>query len=239
MPARWPKKKSLLMLTAVLDNIEYYTQHSVQETMKVIPRCDWHKRWGTYIDLARSTMAKFAIERNPDYVMFIDNDVVFKPEQVALLREHFDEDRMGAITGSYCYRDGSNRTTMGWLQDGEKGDSLNMVSHEEATRRALKYSEEGAVVPVDYLPGGFLLTTPKVLRKLSAPVFASQWIVGKNDEGQGTAHFVGEDVYFCANLKKAGYEPCCDFGVQIGHIGSIIYGLQGAMLMRRDNNPVK
>jgi hypothetical protein len=182
-------------------------------------------RFGTYIDLARSTIIREVAELPYDYILFLDHDVVFTPTMLCQLEAAYDPEKMGAISGSYCYRDGSGRTTFGW-----KNEDGSFLNERDATLKALKHSETGDVVPVDKMPGGFLLIASRIARKLPSPAFACQWVEGQLEDGTKVAHFIGEDSYFVQMLQAHGYEPCGHFGVQLGHMGKVPLGLTGVTL---------
>lgn len=63
---------------------------------------------------------------------------------------------------------------------------------------------------------GFLLINLEVFKKLKRPYFF--WEL--NEDGDTIK---GEDHWFCAKAREAGYEIFVDVSVKIGHIGNMIY----------------
>jgi len=218
----WPKKKSLCVAMVVYDAIEARTALCVSKLQQMVPykKFDWHIRFGTYIDLARSTIVQQI--RGYDYILFVDADIVFTNQHVMDL-VHAYKPKYGAISGSYPYRDGSGRTTFGWLKE----DGV-WTTDEESYKRAVEHSNNGDIVPADKMPAGFMLTTGDTVKKLPSPSFACRWVQDELDDGTRVARFIGEDVFFVETMKRCGFTPMAHFGVQVGHIGKVPLGLMGA-----------
>lgn len=70
---------------------------------------------------------------------------------------------------------------------------------------------------VDYIGMGFTYIRREVFEKLTYPYFDFTWLV--NDKHKWGERSIGEDVYFCMNAKKAGFEVWCNPFVEIGHLG--------------------
>lgn len=46
------------------------------------------------------------------------------------------------------------------------------------------------------------------------------------DHGKYNSTVMGEDIFFCANAKRAGFDICLDTSVIIGHIGAKAYTIE-------------
>ena len=151
----------------------------------------------------RSLMAKQALEGGADYLFWLDDDMRFPPDSLIRLLGH-DRDIVGA---NYITRNLPPRPTA--LHQDESGEKFWHVA-----------SPEGVLEPeeVSALGFGCLLMHARVFENLPQPWFSMPYHPGKGTH-------VGEDVYFCANARGAGFSTFCDHALsrEIGHIGAFEY----------------
>lgn len=159
---------------------------------------------GGYVAHNRNVLVKQAQEKGATHLMFVDADMIFPASGIVRLFDH-DKDIVG---GMY--------NTRGTLNDrGELVSTVKMAN------------EKGEPIAVDSVPSqlfkchavatGFMLIKMSVFDnpKLSKPYFVA-W------EDEGGEHHT-EDVQFCINAHKAGYDIWCSPTIRIGHKGQKIY----------------
>ena len=157
---------------------------------------------GSLIYDARETIAKFAIQKNYDYVLYVDSDMVFTAEDVKKLVSH-DAD---ICSGLYVSRRGENK---------------NIIYREVITRR--RFPKRSAKLIHDTLNSGY--------GEIAACGFGFCLIktsVIKSMYGKYKALFepfkgVGEDIAFCIRARQCGYKIFTDRDVKLGHIGDMVY----------------
>ena len=176
------------------------------------------------IHKGRDALVVEAMKFNPDYILFLDSDMVFPAWTLARLLSH-DKDIVGA---TYV-----NRTPPHQLHIKTLGGERQVV--------------QTGLHEVAGLPTGMLLTRPKVFRDMTRPYFRAPSIEqGKNfgeclgeidfkreivkhlaeyapDDGE--ARTIGEDFYFCAVARARGYKLWLDVDLtaDIGHIGEKVH----------------
>lgn len=158
---------------------------------------------GSLIYDSRDTIARFAVENDFDYVLYVDSDMVFDSEDVKKLVAH-DAD---IVSGLYVTR---------------HGEDSNVIYKEIITRRKFPYRAPKLIVDtatsgygrIAACGFGFCLIKTSVLKsmfKRYKSLFEPKW-------------GVGEDVAFCKRAQKCGYEIFTDRDVKLGHIGEKVYG---------------
>jgi hypothetical protein len=148
------------------------------------------------IDKMRNTTAKFAIENDLEYVMFIDDDVLIPYD---VLQTLLDDDK-DIIAGWTIIRGHPYKNmffTYGPNEDGHR----NLIATPDG-----KF-DENAVIDVDAVGFSCVLIKTELIKKVPPPYFV-------------TGTYNTEDVYFC--VKARHYVPECtisvDCRVKTGHI---------------------
>jgi glycosyltransferase involved in cell wall biosynthesis len=146
------------------------------------------------IDTARNRIVKEAINTDADYVFWCDSDIVLPPDALTnllLAKKDF-------ITGIYCQRRHPYYPVITHFDpDGDKTPAGNMNWFVEWP--------ENTVAPVDGCGFGVVLTSTKMLRKMSPNWFSF-------------THF-SEDFTFCRNAANAGIQLYVHTGVLCQHMG--------------------
>lgn len=157
-----------------------------------------NKAVGALVAINRNNIIDAAIERDVDYVLFIDSDMIFDGDILLDLLKH-DRDIVSAL----CVK---------------KRPPYNPV--------ASVVNKDGKYVPRDNLGEGrfysdldgvgtaFVLIKTDVFRKIKRPWFASPPYLGT---------VMGEDYYFSQKAKEAGYDICVDTSLVVGHLGDYPY----------------
>lgn len=175
-----------------------------------------HKPKGTAIYMesqsliydARNNLARTAIERGYDRVLWLDSDMVFEPDVLTRLNARIDEGR-DFVTGLYVQRTGKHRPTIyrdariTENKDGKKKVELPVYDD----------FEPGTIFEIAACGFGICMTAVKMLKEIMDQ-FGLPFtpITG-----------FGEDIAFCARAKEYGYRLWCDSSIQAGHEGSKVY----------------
>lgn len=150
------------------------------------------------IDEARNRIAKIATDAKCDYIFFIDSDVLIQQGQLERLVS-WDKD---AITGIYYMR---------------------AAPYYPLIRRKVAYRLYSPIEPdtsielmsIDGSGFGCFLLRTSILDKIEYPWFQFQYFRHMNKW-----RHIGEDLYFCEQLKNVGIDIYCDPIIQCAHIGT-------------------
>jgi GT2 family glycosyltransferase len=147
----------------------------------------------TPIVLARNRIAKTAIDQKCDYIFWVDDDMVLKPDIniIEKLIAH-DKDIIAPLFFSRAW------------------PYIPMIFKRRLIGpRFCVYDNimdyQRGLLKVDGIGFGCVLTKVSIFDKLSKPYF---W---NND-------IFGEDLYFCEKASQAGLEIYCDTTIEVGHI---------------------
>lgn len=200
---------------------------------------------GSLVDKARNDAARTCLQQGYGYVLYIDGDMVFSPENVFNLVQAAYTPRGQAfdVLGGYCVLRGGAVPTI------DTGTGT-WESH---------YAGSG-VLEVVRTGAAFLLVKRHVFEKIPAPWFSTRqpmrWLDGlfevdnlartrldgtnpfvglpgrpweklveiasKDPQANGVGYEIGEDSGFCDRAKLAGFRLAVDTDVSIGHIDSIV-----------------
>jgi len=168
-----------------------------------------------YSALAGADQLPFQGKIEYDYIMFLNSDVLFKPEDFfALLESPHD-----VTSGVYMMEDNKNFSTcVNW--DTEyfmKNGSFEYLSptalEEYKTTSVTKY------MSVAFTGLGFTLMKKGILEKLKYPVFWSdlQTLPSSDSSKPDAVEIPTEEIALFLNLKKAGVTTYVDTSVRVGH----------------------
>lgn len=146
-----------------------------------------------------------------DYTMWIDSDIVFKPEDLQRLIEA-DKD---VISGLYLM---SNTTQYATVETIDMS-TIQLGQHNFMTREDLSDREEP--FKVDYTGFGWILIKRGVFEKLEYPWFSPVW-TSYTKNGIQVSDFSSEDAGFCSKAKKAGIDIYTHPKVIVGHEKSFV-----------------
>jgi hypothetical protein len=176
------------------------------------------------IHAMRNTIALRALEMDCSHLIFLDADMVYPPDTITRLLEH-DLDIVGALTfkrwpnfeplvfeGEPYNMTLVERTEIINKSFKEKtliGRARQFLGFLPSTRKvAVKTLPEG-LVKVTATGTGCLLIKTTVLETLGCP-----WFEFSHHDGKP----VGEDINFCYNAGKAGYDIYVDTTVRTEHL---------------------
>ena len=122
-----------------------------------------------------------------DYIMWIDSDIVFSPSDFFALNHHISD--------------------IGALEEVDK--KFSFLTNKTLAGRKVPFK-------VDYTGMGWMLIERGVLESLAYPWFYST-VKTYSIENKLIADFISEDVQFCEDTRKAGYDIWINPQVIVGH----------------------
>lgn len=149
---------------------------------------------------AREEAAKKAIEKEMDYIFFVDDDMICPDDLFQRLYRHHEIADVVcplAFTRNEPYKPVMYASVEGWDPVNRTDYFLNNV--------VMNYPKN-KLVEVDACGFGAALVKTSILHKISPPYFMCS---------EGT----GEDILFCYKVKKAGGRVFMDTTFNIGHLG--------------------
>lgn len=163
---------------------------------------------GPRIAAARNDVVRHFLKFDCDWLLMIDSDMVFSPEQVWKILEAGDPVER-PLLGGLCFgggRSGIMFPTIYRLREPLDGNPIEVV----------KDYPENQLVKCDATGAAFLLMHRSLLLKMGEKWGESNspWFI-EGSEYKGMAF--GEDWSFCMRAKLLGYQLYVHTGVQIGH----------------------
>lgn len=153
---------------------------------------------GSVITIARRNLVEIFLKSDFDYIWWVDSDMKFPIDSpVRLLK------RNKPIVGvNYRRRRFPNPNFTG--MSGSAGSYTEFQTTDNSPSMEL----------IDVLPHGCVLVKREVYEKIPQPHYLQEFIPELNLE-------IGEDIFFCNQAKKAGYEIWCDqeLSKEVAHIG--------------------
>ncbi|MCC7575002.1 hypothetical protein KO361_05400 [Candidatus Woesearchaeota archaeon] len=152
----------------------------------------------------------FNEELDYDYLMWIDSDSVFTPQQFDKLLEH-DKD---IVSGVYMMSNGIEYATVKeWDEEFfKKNGYFTFLKPEDC-----KDLKEGELLDVAYTGFGFILIKKGVFESLTYPWFRQEkFVIGD------FVDYSMEDVSFCMTIRKKGYKIWVDPSIRVGHEKKVI-----------------
>lgn len=143
---------------------------------------------GKPVDKSRTLCVLKLLKKDPEYILFLDTDMIFQPDLLLnLMKQEKD-----LITGVACMRYPPFSPAMG-LWDDEKDEPVMLMGY-----------PRDKLFKIGTCGGACLLVKREVFEKVKKPWF-------KYDE------YGGEDTYFCRKVRKEGYEIWADGRQEVGH----------------------
>ena len=168
-----------------------------------------------YTALGGANQLPFQGKIEYDFIMFLDSDILFKPDDFfALLESPHD-----ITSGLYMHNDSKNyNTCQKW--DTEyfmKNGTFEYIT--PTTLEAYKKNALSKYMPIAFTGLGFTLMRKGVLEKLSYPIFWSdiQTIPSNDSTKPDAVEIPSDDMAFFLNLKKAGITSYVDTSIRVGH----------------------
>lgn len=149
---------------------------------------------GTWRQRGRTQIARWMLENDEDWMLFIDDDQVFAPDLLTRLLSH-EKDVVGAL----CMRRDEPYAPFCFERITEEGHFVPID---------LRKHQPDELVRVPAVGTGAMLIRRHVFEGTPEPWFP----IGEQ----------GEDVLFCKAVQEAGFEVYCDLGTRIGHLTTTV-----------------
>lgn len=156
---------------------------------------------GSLIYTSRNNLATMAIQKEMDYVLWLDSDMIFSPDVLKKLLE--DRDKGDIITGIYYRRVQPFKPVLFSKLDIDDS-GCDWVGYDD-------YPED-EVFEIEGCGFGCVLT----------PVSAFVDVMAKFGDMFAPIGGVGEDLSFCWRAKQCGYKIVADPQIQCGHVGHYV-----------------
>jgi GT2 family glycosyltransferase len=154
----------------------------------------------TQIQTARREIVESAQATHASYLLFVDSDMSFKGDTLKRLLAHKKD-----VIGVHYNQRGLPLMTTVRVKDKNTGLYRVPAVHEMVYDKPFKCDAVGA---------GCMLIDMKVFNKIEKP-----WFLYVDNE----KFPMGEDVWFCQQVKKAGFDVWCDPTIKVEHIGEYSY----------------
>lgn len=162
-----------------------------------------HSHQGALIAESRNVLARRAVENGDDYIVFLDTDMRFPQHIFKTLLDH----ELPVVAANCAKRRRPISPTARKVND-ETGEADAVYPDKEKT----------GIERIDVVGTAVMAIQTDVMMQLEFPWFDTPW----DDNEQ---RFVGEDLFFCHQLRHAGIPLYLDHDLswEIGHIGSYTY----------------
>jgi GT2 family glycosyltransferase len=154
----------------------------------------------------RNYIAVQALNNNSDYLLMIDDDMVFEPDLL---------DKLIANKKDICGVAYHPRTDMqGRLKFLDETHYINLETNKDPKyKNTFECHATGT---------GIILIKCEVFKKIPRPWFMFEYYDKPTDLNAGQCK-LGEDWFFCREAKKAGFKIWTDPKIKVNHIGEEIY----------------
>jgi len=151
----------------------------------------------------------WADEAKTDWLLWVDSDIILTLDLLTKLLIAVDENSRPVVSGIYFIdRSGTFKTpTPAIFYDNSEYDieSVHPLPHDK-------------VIKVDICGMGLMLMHRSVIEKMRTAINGQSFF---NEVGKSDGSFIGEDVTFCRNLKKANIEIFANTSAIATHIKKI------------------
>jgi len=147
-----------------------------------------------------------------DYMLWVDNDIIFSIKQfLRLLSWNVD-----IVSGVYMMKGGEYFATVKTWDEKyfEKHGAFQFLTKEDIAG----YKDKNVLTEVAYTGFGFMLIKKGVFETLNYPWFEPIFY----EIGNNIVDFCSEDVAFCKKAQKQGFKIYIDTSVRVGHEKRVI-----------------
>lgn len=190
----------ILIAVPCMDSVPSQFCQSLSVLNKV-EECAIAFQMGSLIYTSRNNLATMAVQKEMDYVLWLDSDMIFSPDVLKKLLE--DRDRGDIITGIYYRRVQPFKPVLFSKLDIDD-NGCDWVGYDD-------YPED-EVFEIEGCGFGCVLT----------PVSAFVDVMAKFGDMFAPIGGVGEDLSFCWRAKQCGYKIVADPKIQCGHVGHYV-----------------
>lgn len=163
------------------------------------------------VSRARNLLVQDFIESDADYLMFIDSDINFEPDDILRLMAWAQDTKKGIVAGVPRVRD-VNKTYIADLDHDENGDlTMNGMGLVRATRVATAFMLIRRDVIISMIAAH---PEWKYFDKRCGKTVPALFDFKLTEEG-----YMGEDFLFCDRARELGFEVWVDPTIALGHMG--------------------
>jgi len=160
---------------------------------------------GGYVARNRNDLVNTAQNNGSTHIMFIDNDMEFKPSAIQRLVDH-DKD---IVCAPYNARPAPGSQVVSTVKMMDKHGNIPMHGGRE------RFELGSGLTKVGGAGTGFMLIKLSVFDKLKKPYFVA-W-----EDENGVHHT--EDIEFCIKAREAGFDIWVNPTIPVGHIGTMTF----------------
>lgn len=197
-------KVSLKLAVSLARFTQVAPQHGISVQIGSICGC-------SVVSRARNLLVQDFIESPCDYLLFIDSDINFEPEDILRLMAWADDPKKGIVAAVPRVRD-SNKVYIADLEYDENREltmnGMGLVRAERVATAFMMVRREVFVSLIDANPD-WTYYDKRAGKDLSA-VFDFK----VTREG-----YIGEDFLFCDRAREIGFEVWIDPTISLGHMG--------------------
>lgn len=178
--------------------------------LKRLGECHVMMTRDTLIYAARNALAMTAVDREYDWLFWLDSDMVFEPDLLERLLTEAAEKNLDALSGLYFKRMSPTEPVILKKLDWRVNERGEVEKESEAY---LDYPKD-TLFEVAGAGTGCLLTKVDIYRKVVEKFGITPFQPLPN---------LGEDYSFCWRLGQVGVKIYCDSRIKLGHSGTWIY----------------
>lgn len=199
----------LFIAMAVYQSVHPKTVHSLMRLTTKLRAWQFDSVQKCNIPPARNELVVHFLESKAPFMLSVDADMKFTPEDVERLHESIQQPFVGLVGGNYCKRDGSNIPLCSPLPEMSKDDLL-----------AWTKKNAGKAVQAHAIPTGLMMIRREVFVAIEPPWFEFVY------PQRGSLNGISSDVNFCRKVRGAGFLTMAHLGVRANHIGDCEYSLE-------------
>ena len=195
---------NILIAVPCMDTVPSQFAQSLAVLTKV-ENCAVAFQMGSLIYSSRNNLATMAVQKEVDYVLWLDSDMIFQPDVLQKLIE--DRDKGDIISGVYYRRVQPFKPVLfSKLDITDKG--CDWLGYDDYPTDDL-FEVAGCGFGCILTPTSVFVNVMEKFGDLFAPI-------------QGT----GEDLSFCWRARQCGYKIMADPRIQLGHVGHYVVDKQ-------------
>ena len=199
--------------TSLIDTQLFLMSHGIQMTLRVIPN--------QIVTRARNILTHmFRKEEVFSHMLFIDADIVWKPEHVLMLLQH----KKDAVVAAYPVKQ------YHWDRLSEATKPSDMLG--SATSLVNPYANpDTGLLPAKFAATGFMLLTRSAVESVVPLVDMFRYPINGHDEQLANlfdcqvvdGEYLTEDYYFTELYRRTGGTIYVDVRIPLGHMGNHKY----------------
>lgn len=194
-------EKKILIAIPCMDMVSARFAQSLA-TLKKVGKCTVSFLMGSLIYDSRNKLAGMAVEMEADYILWLDSDMVFRPDTLERMMKILDEHPEVDILSGLYFRRGHPFTPVLFskLEIGEDG-LLDFADYNDVPDELFEIAGCGF---------GCVLMRTDCLLDIASQENGGVWFTPLAN--------AGEDCAFCIRARKYGYNIYCDPSIDLGHM---------------------